>query len=161
MADKIPASAIANLIRAHYEKDETKFKIFAEFIADKYHDNNQLNAEKLIRKSILGETNHMATLDENSPELITVLENYRIAKLLANKCYYEMCSVLDEILTDREIEALTRDLHRTVFFPFTVPSPLTEFENQEGEGVTVEEFLENIKILKERLQCSEQTDMTK
>ena len=47
----IGAVTIGKLIEAHYEKDEHKFKSYAEFIADAY---NEMGAERIIRSKIDG-----------------------------------------------------------------------------------------------------------
>lgn len=48
------AVSIANLIKAHKEKDEEKFYIWANFIADAYEDAGDSLSAKIIRYRIDG-----------------------------------------------------------------------------------------------------------
>ena len=50
----IGAVTIGKLIEAHYEKDEHKFKSYAEFIADAYKERGEERAERIIRSRIEG-----------------------------------------------------------------------------------------------------------
>ena len=50
----IGAVTIGKLIEAHYEKDENKFKSYAEFIADAYNEMGEERAERIIRSRIDG-----------------------------------------------------------------------------------------------------------
>lgn len=50
----IGAVTIGKLIEAHYEKDEHKFKSYAEFIADAYNEMGAERAERIIRSKIDG-----------------------------------------------------------------------------------------------------------
>jgi coenzyme F420-reducing hydrogenase delta subunit len=50
----IGAVTIGKLIEAHYEKDEHKFKAYAEFIAEAYHEMGAERAERIIRSKIDG-----------------------------------------------------------------------------------------------------------
>ena len=50
----IGAVTIGKLIEAHYEKDEHKFKSYAEFIADGYNEMGEERAERIIRSRING-----------------------------------------------------------------------------------------------------------
>lgn len=50
----IGAVTIGKLIEAHYEKDENKFKSYAEFIADAYNEMGEERAERIIRSKIDG-----------------------------------------------------------------------------------------------------------
>ena len=50
----IGAVTIGKLIEAHYEKDEHKFKSYAEFIADAYKERGEERAERIIRNRIDG-----------------------------------------------------------------------------------------------------------
>ena len=50
----IGAVTIGKLIEAHYEKDENKFKSYAEFIADAYSEMGEERAERIIRSRIDG-----------------------------------------------------------------------------------------------------------
>jgi len=45
---------IGKLIEAHYEKDETKFKTYAEFIADSFKEQGDERGERIIRSKIDG-----------------------------------------------------------------------------------------------------------
>ena len=48
-------NVIGKLIEAHYEKDEHKFKSYAEFIAEAYHEmgaERTERAERIIRSKI-------------------------------------------------------------------------------------------------------------
>ena len=45
----IGAVTIGKLIEAHYEKDEHKFKSYAEFIAEAYKERGEERAERIIR----------------------------------------------------------------------------------------------------------------
>lgn len=45
---------IGKLIEAHYEKDEHKFKAYAEFIAEAYKERGEERAERIIRSKIDG-----------------------------------------------------------------------------------------------------------
>lgn len=51
---EIGAVTIGKLIEAHYEKDEHKFKTYAEFIAEVYKEKGEEVAEKIIRSKIDG-----------------------------------------------------------------------------------------------------------
>jgi hypothetical protein len=51
---EIGAVTIGKLIEAHYEKDEHKFKSYAEFIAEAYNEMGEERAEKIIRSRIDG-----------------------------------------------------------------------------------------------------------
>ena len=50
----IGAVTIGKLIEAHYEKDEHKFKSYAEFIAEAYKERGEERAERIIRSKIDG-----------------------------------------------------------------------------------------------------------
>ena len=52
--NKIGAVTIGKLIEAHYEKDEHKFKAYAEFIAEAYKEKGEERAERIIRSKIDG-----------------------------------------------------------------------------------------------------------
>lgn len=119
---------------------------------DLYHEIGKIYCQSIEDIKRIDYKELKTNKDEKISDLELVLEKYRNAKLLANKYYHEMCSLLNNILSDKEIEILIDDLFGHRIIPFTTPSPLTEFENQEGEGVTVEEFLENMKLLKEKLK---------
>ena len=45
---------ISKLIQAHYEKDETKFKAYAEFIADALKEQGDERGYRIIRSKIDG-----------------------------------------------------------------------------------------------------------
>lgn len=51
---EIGAVTIGKLIEAHYEKDEHKFKAYADFIADAYKERGEERAERIIRSKIDG-----------------------------------------------------------------------------------------------------------
>lgn len=51
---EIGAVTIGKLIEAHYEKDEQKFKSYADFIADAYKERGEERAERIIRSKIDG-----------------------------------------------------------------------------------------------------------
>ena len=51
---EIGAVTIGKLIEAHYEKDEHKFKAYAEFIANAYKERGEERAERIIRSRIDG-----------------------------------------------------------------------------------------------------------
>lgn len=51
---EIGAVTIGKLIEAHYEKDEHKFKAYAEFIAEAYKERGEERAERIIRSKIDG-----------------------------------------------------------------------------------------------------------
>lgn len=55
MSKVISASTIGKLIEYHYSGDEEKFKIYANFIADAYKEEGDINAYNLIRRRITGE----------------------------------------------------------------------------------------------------------
>ncbi len=59
----ISATAIGKLIEAHRNGDEEKFYIWANFIADVYEENDDMNAAKLIRNRINGVESAKAVLD--------------------------------------------------------------------------------------------------
>ncbi len=48
----IGAVTIGKLIEAHYEKNENKFKAYAEFIAEAYKERGEERAERIIRSKI-------------------------------------------------------------------------------------------------------------
>lgn len=50
----IGSVTIGRLIEAHYEKDEHKFKAYAEFIAEAYKERGEKIAERIIRSQING-----------------------------------------------------------------------------------------------------------
>ena len=65
----IGAVTIGKLIEAHYEKDENKFKSYAEFIADAYNEMGEERAERIIRSKIDGSyinKTAVITLDKES-----------------------------------------------------------------------------------------------
>lgn len=45
---------VGKLIQAHYEKDETKFKAYAEFIADALKEQGDERGYRIIRSKIDG-----------------------------------------------------------------------------------------------------------
>lgn len=51
---EIGAVTIGKLIESHYERDEHKFKAYAEFIAEAYKEKGEERAEKIIRSRIDG-----------------------------------------------------------------------------------------------------------
>ena len=51
---EIGAVTIGKLIEAHYEKDEQKFKSYADFIADAYKERGEERADRIIRSKIDG-----------------------------------------------------------------------------------------------------------
>lgn len=61
----ISAVTIGKLIEAHYEKDEHKFKSYAEFIADAYNEMAEERAERIIRSKIDGTC-------KNKPVVVTL-----------------------------------------------------------------------------------------
>ena len=61
----IGAVTIGKLIEAHYEKDEHKFKSYAEFIADAYNEMGEERAERIIRSRIDG-----LNLDQNKVSVL-------------------------------------------------------------------------------------------
>ena len=56
---------IAKLIEAHYEKDEHKFRAYAEFIAEAYKERGEERAERIIRSKMDGSY-------KNKPVVITL-----------------------------------------------------------------------------------------
>ena len=70
---EIGAVTIGNLIKAHYEKDEHKFKTYAEFIAEAYKEKGEERAERIIRSKIDGSY-------KNKPVAVT-LDNERKEEL--------------------------------------------------------------------------------
>lgn len=54
MSKSIGAVTIGNLISAHYEHDEEKFKSYCEFIADAYEEQGDERASRIIRKRMDG-----------------------------------------------------------------------------------------------------------
>lgn len=66
---EIGAVTIGKLIEAHYEKDEHKFKVYAEFIAEAYKERGERRAERIIRSKIDGSYKNnpvVVTLDKES-----------------------------------------------------------------------------------------------
>ena len=66
---EIGAVTIGKLIEAHYEKDEHKFKGYAEFIAEAYKERGEERAERIIRNKIDGsykDKSVVVTLDKES-----------------------------------------------------------------------------------------------
>ena len=60
---------IGKLIEAHYEKDEYKFKAYAEFIAEAYKEKGEEVAERIIRSKIDGSKKSMVVaLDKKEEE---------------------------------------------------------------------------------------------
>ena len=51
---EIGVVTIGKLIEAHYEKDEHKFRAYAEFIAKAYNERGEERAERIIRSKIDG-----------------------------------------------------------------------------------------------------------
>lgn len=51
---KISTVTIGKLIEAHYEKDEVKFKAYAEYIADVLKEQEDERGERIIRSRING-----------------------------------------------------------------------------------------------------------
>ena len=64
----INASTIGHLITAHYEHDEEKFLVYANFIADAYKESGDSLSERIIRKRIDGTYNKepVVTLDNGN-----------------------------------------------------------------------------------------------
>lgn len=60
---------IGKLIEAHYDRDEMKFKVYANFIADAYEEQGNDNGASIIRKRIDGscKTESKVTLDDDKP----------------------------------------------------------------------------------------------
>lgn len=50
----LSAVTIGKLIEAHYEKDEDKFKAYAEFIAGAYKEKGDTIGERIIKSKIDG-----------------------------------------------------------------------------------------------------------
>ncbi len=66
---EIGAVTIGKLIEAHYEKDEHKFKAYAEFIAEAYKEKGEEVAERIIRSKIDGSKKPMVVaLDKKAKE---------------------------------------------------------------------------------------------
>lgn len=62
---------IGKLIEAHYERDEPKFKAYAEFIAEAYKERGEERAERIIRSKIDGTYKNkpvVVTLDKEIKE---------------------------------------------------------------------------------------------
>ena len=70
---EIGVVTIGKLIKAHYEKDEHKFKAYAEFIAEAYKEKGEERAERIIRSKIDGSY-------KNKPVAVT-LDNERKEEL--------------------------------------------------------------------------------
>ena len=67
----IGAVTIWKLIEAHYEKNEHKFKSYAEFIAEAYKERGEERAERIIRSKIDGTYKNkpgVVTLDKEVEE---------------------------------------------------------------------------------------------
>lgn len=79
---EIGAVTIGKLIEAHYEKNENKFKAYAEFIAEAYKERGEERAERIIRSKIDGTYKNkpvVVTLDEPNDEIkIAELEEQNI-----------------------------------------------------------------------------------
>lgn len=82
-----------------------------------------------------------------SKKLKTKMEQYVKHKQIANRLITEIEIELEEKFGEENMEKL-RSL-RECKCDFTLSSPLTEFEDQEGTGVSVDEFLENLRRLLE------------
>ena len=66
---EIGVVTIGKLIEAHYEKDEHKFKVYADFIAEAYKEKGERMAEGIIRSKIDGTYKNkpvVVTLDKES-----------------------------------------------------------------------------------------------
>lgn len=81
---KIGAVTIGKLIEAHYEKDEHKFKAYAEFIAEAYKERGEERAERIIRSKIDG--------SYKNKSVAVTLDNERKEELK------ERCNILDKSL---------------------------------------------------------------
>ena len=67
----VGAITIGKLVEAHYEKDEYKFKSYAEFIAEAYKERGEERAERIIRSRINGsyrDKPKVVTLDKENAE---------------------------------------------------------------------------------------------
>lgn len=80
-------------------------------------------------------------------QLKSKMERYAKHKRIADKLLNEIEIALEAKIGEENMEKL-RGLreHKCIF---TLPSPLTEFENQEGNGMSADEFLENLRRLLE------------
>lgn len=67
---EICAVTIGKLIEAHYEKDEYKFKSYAEFIAEAYKERGEERAEKIIRSKIDGTYKNNPVVVTSDKEII-------------------------------------------------------------------------------------------
>ena len=67
---KISTVIIGKLIEAHYEKDEIKFKSYAEYIADVLKEQEDERGERIIRSRINGtyKNNPKAIILDNGEE---------------------------------------------------------------------------------------------
>ena len=73
----IGAVSIGKLIQAHYEKDEKKFKSYAEFIVEAYKERSEERAERIIRSKIDGTY-------RNKPAVVTLDNKIEEAKEIIN-----------------------------------------------------------------------------
>ena len=84
---EIGAVTIAKLIEAHYEKDEDKFKVYAEFIAEAYKEKGEERAERIIRSKIDGSY-------KNKPAVVALdKEEDLCPDTLCEDCTKEDCTV--------------------------------------------------------------------
>ena len=80
-------------------------------------------------------------------QLKAKMERYVKHKRIANRLINEIEIELEEKFGEENMEKLSS--LREYKCDFTLSSPLTEFENQEGIGVSADEFLENLRRLLE------------
>ena len=84
-----------------------------------------------------------------SKQLKEKMKRYAKVKLLANKLLLEILTELEEKIGEENIEKM-RGL-RKHNYQFNFSEPLTEFENQEGEGVDTDLIIQDIdKVLNDR-----------
>lgn len=106
---EIGAVTIGKLIEAHYEKDECKFKSYAEFIAEAYKERGEERAERIIRSKIDGSYKNkpvVVTLDkERKEELKDEMKN-RISLALKDPILQQgfeiICKEIVELKADND-----------------------------------------------------------
>jgi transcriptional regulator with XRE-family HTH domain len=96
--EKISAVLIGKLIEAHYEKNEQKFKDYAEFIHSKYTETRDDRSAKIIRNKIDGVIGTQVALDE-----ISELEEIVVIDKRGQSDLVEIKNILREIAKKLEV----------------------------------------------------------
>ena len=110
----IGAVTIGKLIEAHYEKDEHKFKSYAEFIADAYNEMGEERAERIIRSRIDGSYKDKPTENGNKMLFDLVGDLYDLV-VLARKNNTNPVAIKTDRIWREQIYPLLKEYDLQVF----------------------------------------------